>query len=198
MTTDAPFAECFVHIIDTGLKCPQCQGPIFHGKGKTEANTEISQIYSCSCSALAGGPYTFNKRCPLSVERWVDYNERKWKRPNAIPQKCHGIALPPADFVPPSRARRVVEVYDPEKHGKLLKSRVGRWQAACRDAKDALEELMAIQEEFADWQSNLPENFADSPLAEKLQAMVDLDLSEALAAVEEADCADLPLGFGRD
>ena len=121
--------------------------------------------------------------------------------PNARRQSACFIArdsIAPLDFAPSERARRVVKDYNPEEHAKLLKSRVARWEAACADAKDAIKELIGIQEEFSDWQANLPENFQEGALADKLGEVCDLNFDDALSAIEEAEQIDLPLGFGRD
>ena len=63
---------------------------------------------------------------------------------------------------------------------------------------DGLRELKDLQEEYQEWQDNLPENLQDSPVSEKLQVVADLDLDSAVEVVEEAEGMDLPLGFGRD
>lgn len=51
--------------------------------------------------------------------------------------------------------------------------------------------LVEAQSEYATWLESLPENLRDSPLAEALQAICDLDLAELEAIVP-------PRGFGRD
>ena len=51
--------------------------------------------------------------------------------------------------------------------------------------------LVEAQVEYAAWLDGLPENLRDSALAEALQAICDLDLSELQAIVP-------PRGFGRD
>ena len=51
--------------------------------------------------------------------------------------------------------------------------------------------LVKAQVEYAAWLESLPDNLRDSPLAEALQAICDLDLSELQASVP-------PRGFGRD
>ena len=51
--------------------------------------------------------------------------------------------------------------------------------------------LVEAQVEFAAWLDSLPDNLRDSALAEALQAICDLDLSELQAIVP-------PRGFGRD
>jgi len=51
--------------------------------------------------------------------------------------------------------------------------------------------LVGLQQEFQEWRDNLPETLQSGALAEKLDAICDLDLSE-LEGIE------VPLGFGRD
>jgi hypothetical protein len=51
--------------------------------------------------------------------------------------------------------------------------------------------LVEAQVEFAEWLDSLPDNLRDSALAEALQAICDLDLSELQAVIP-------PRGFGRD
>jgi hypothetical protein len=78
------------------------------------------------------------------------------------------------------------------------KSRSARWGEAASAASAALTDLKDIQQEFQDWMDNLPENLQSSNLADKLQTVCDLDIEGAQSTIEEAEGADLPLGFGRD
>ena len=64
------------------------------------------------------------------------------------------------------------------------RSRSKRWNGA-------LAEIIAIQAECAAWFEALPESLRDSPTAEALQEMIDLDL-DSIAAVQP------PRGYGRD
>jgi len=64
------------------------------------------------------------------------------------------------------------------------RSRPQRW-------RDAVDELVNLQEEYRTWLETIPDQLKDSPTGEALQAIVDLDLSE-LEAIEP------PRGFGRD
>jgi hypothetical protein len=64
------------------------------------------------------------------------------------------------------------------------RGRAQRWN-------DHLAGLVEAQIEYAAWLESLPDNLRDSPLAEALQAICDLDLSELQAIVP-------PRGFGRD
>jgi len=59
-----------------------------------------------------------------------------------------------------------------------------RWVAAVAT-------LLAVQDEYRAWRDNLPENLGASRLAEKLEAIAELDLEELLAIAP-------PRGYGRD
>jgi hypothetical protein len=59
-----------------------------------------------------------------------------------------------------------------------------RWAAA-------VGKLIALPDEYRGWLDNLPENLEASRLADKLQAITELDL-------EELQAVDLPRGYGRD
>ena len=64
------------------------------------------------------------------------------------------------------------------------RSRPQRWD-------DAVQTLLALQDQYRAWRDALPESLAGSATATLLEEVCDLDLSE-LEAVE------LPRGFGRD
>ena len=64
------------------------------------------------------------------------------------------------------------------------RGRAQRWN-------DHVAGLVEAQIEYAAWLESLPDNLRESPLAEALQAICDLDLSELQAIVP-------PRGFGRD
>jgi hypothetical protein len=64
------------------------------------------------------------------------------------------------------------------------RSRAQRW-------REAVAELLALQDEYATWYEALPDNLQDTATAEALQAIVGLDL-ESLADIVP------PRGFGRD
>jgi len=88
-------------------------------------------------------------------------------------------------------------------------SRPKRWSAAAQKladavdkAQEALSELQELQSEYEDILGNVPDNLRDGAFAEKLQAIVDLDLESGANELEnlagEVEGMDLPLGFGRD
>ena len=64
------------------------------------------------------------------------------------------------------------------------RSRARRWH-------DTVAKLTELQTQYMAWRDALPANQQDSALADALQAICDLDLTELQAI-------DPPLGFGRD
>lgn len=90
-------------------------------------------------------------------------------------------------------ARAVAELS--EAQGEIS-SAVDRFNTALNDVRD-------LQQEYSDWNDNLPESLQSSPVGEKLQAIVDLDLEDIELdgiddKVSEIESAELPLGFGKD
>ena len=51
--------------------------------------------------------------------------------------------------------------------------------------------LIALRDEYCTWLDSLPDNLHGSRLADKLQAIAELDL-------DELETIDPPLGYGRD
>ena len=85
------------------------------------------------------------------------------------------------------RANRLttpVEVITRPRRPTDRRSRPQRW-------RDAVEELLDLQATYADWLTTLPDGLRTSRMAEALQAMVDLDLTDL------AECQP-PRGYGRD
>jgi hypothetical protein len=85
------------------------------------------------------------------------------------------------------RARRLAQEPHPAMRRRPpadRRTRPQRW-------RDAVAELIALQAEYAAWSDALPESLRDSPTAEALQDIVDLDLDD-LAAIKP------PRGYGRD
>jgi hypothetical protein len=70
------------------------------------------------------------------------------------------------------------------RHPADRRSRPQRW-------RDAVNELLAIQATYANWLAALPDGLRGSLIAEVLEAMVELDLTD-LVEIE------LPRGYGRD
>jgi hypothetical protein len=70
------------------------------------------------------------------------------------------------------------------RHPAPHRSRPERWATAVAT-------LVAVQEEYRDWLDNLPATLEGSRLADKLQAICELDL-------EELQATDPPRGYGRD
>jgi hypothetical protein len=64
------------------------------------------------------------------------------------------------------------------------RSRPQRWH-------DAVAELLALQAEYAAWSDALPDSLTETPTAEALQAIVELDLNDLATILP-------PRGYGRD
>ncbi len=73
------------------------------------------------------------------------------------------------------------------------RSRARRWQ-------DAVAQLTELKAQYADWLEALPANQHDSALAEALQAICELDLSEleSVAPHAASDATDLPATNAQD
>ena len=93
---------------------------------------------------------------------------------NAERQRLHRERLKAGR--PPSRVRY--------RAPKDRRSKAQRWS-------DAVQELVDLQAEYQAWLDNLPDNFESSAVAERLEAICDLD-------VESLQDVDPPRGFGRD
>lgn len=81
---------------------------------------------------------------------------------------------------------------------KKKESRAARWSRLASEALGIAQELKEIQDEFESWKDNLSENLQSSPVGEKLEEICGIDLESAVSALEEAEGADVPLGYGRD
>ncbi len=103
---------------------------------------------------------------------------------------------------------------------KAPRTRPERWAAAIAEARDALDKanaalgalidplatLQELKDEYEAWKDNLPDNLQQSPTAEKLEEVCNLDfevdveslLDEVSALLDEAEGVDLPRGFGKD
>lgn len=97
-------------------------------------------------------------------------------------------------------------------------SRPKRWEAAASAAREAfdklrdmqdelhdvLSELADVQSEYQDWYDNMPPSLQEGPTGEKLSELtgldfdIEVDLADYEEAIDGAENADLPLGFGRD
>ncbi len=93
---------------------------------------------------------------------------------NAERQANHRARRQALQAIPAIRYRRPAD----------RRSRPQRWH-------DAVAELLALQAEYAAWFDILPDSLSQTPSAEALQDVVELDLSD-LVAIQP------PRGYGRD
>jgi len=103
-----------------------------------------------------------------------------------MPRHRLGIApMTPAERQARHRARlRQNGCTTPPSAAPRIRPRPRRWAAA-------VAALVNLQDEYRAWLDNLPPNLEGSRLAEKLQAIAELDL-------EELQTIDPPRGYGRD
>jgi len=99
--------------------------------------------------------------------------------------RIHTLPLTAAERQARHRAKRRQQSGSPDvAPARRLPPRPERWTAA-------VAMLISLQHEYCTWLDNLPENLEGSRLADKLQAITELDL-------EELQAVDLPRGYGRD
>ena len=103
-----------------------------------------------------------------------------------MPRPRLGIApMTPAERQARHRARRRQHgCTTPPSPAPRISPRPRRWAAA-------VAALVNLQDEYRAWLDNLPPNLEGSSLAEKLQAIAELDL-------EELQTINPPRGYGRD
>src|SRR5271167_3262799 len=103
-----------------------------------------------------------------------------------MPRQCLGAGpMTAAQRQARSRARRHQQPDTlPEAPRRRIRPRPERWAAA-------VTVLVDLQNEYRAWLDNLPASLEASRLAEKLQAITELDL-------EELQAIDPPRGYGRD
>ena len=84
--------------------------------------------------------------------------------------------------------------------GKLppRESRAARWQRHANEAYSSVEELISMQQEFAEAKEGQPDSLQDAPFAQKCDEICGIDLESALDPLGEAANAEVPLGFKRD
>ena len=107
-----------------------------------------------------------------------------------MPEDCKPEAAPPltnAERQANDRARRQALQATPvirHRQPTDRRSRPQRWY-------DAVAELLALQAEYSNWSDTLTESLSETPTAEALLVIVELDLSD-LAAIQPSR------GYGRD
>ena len=93
-------------------------------------------------------------------------------------------------------------------------------ESAASDFESAMQDLADVKQEYQDWYDNMPEGLQQGATGEKLEAIANIDvenvtvcmddiqsaiqaavedlLTEASDVLDEAEGAELPMGFGRD
>lgn len=88
---------------------------------------------------------------------------------------------------------------------KRFDAALARASSAAVDLRTTLDDLDGLKDEWREWFDNLPENFQQTALGEKLEEISELDTwgfetaaDEIEMLVSELEATDLPRGFGRD
>ena len=81
--------------------------------------------------------------------------------------------------------------------GKLppRESRAQAWPRLAGEAAAVIEELINYQSEFERAKDAQPDSLQDGPFAQKCDQICDIDLGSALSTLQEAEAAEVPLGF---
>lgn len=108
----------------------------------------------------------------------------------------------------PTKAQRWQEAIDA---ARTAASKAENVQEQLREAKqevvDALDALRDMAQEFGEPYDNMSEGLQQTPFGQKCEAMQNLDLDgadvddeldELVSKIDEAEGAEIPLGFGRD
>jgi len=84
--------------------------------------------------------------------------------------------------------------------GKLPRreSRAAAWSRLAGEAAANIEELISLQAEFERANDAQPDNLQVGPFGQKCDEICGIDLESALSTLQEAEGAEVPLGFGRD
>jgi hypothetical protein len=84
--------------------------------------------------------------------------------------------------------------------GKLppRESRADAWGRHYAEACSSIEALISTQQEFEEARDGQPDSLREAPFAQKCDAICAIDLESALSTLQEAESAEVPLGFGRD
>lgn len=118
----------------------------------------------------------------------------------------------PAPAVPAKRPKKVKPPSRGDRWAQAVgaaKDALAAIQAAHGDLETAMADLCEVQSEYSEWKDNLDGKFEGSALVEKLDAVCDLSfdsiasdletaIGEAESTLDDAEGAELPLGFGRD
>jgi len=99
-------------------------------------------------------------------------------------RRIGAVPMSPAERQARRRAQRRWDNHTPQPPARRTPPRPKRWAAA-------VAVLIDLQDEYRVWLDNLPTSLQGSRLAERLQAITELDLDELQAI-------DPPRGYGRD
>jgi predicted transcriptional regulator len=114
--------------------------------------------------------------------------------------------------VPPAKVKRQKPKSRPARWAEAVGNAISALEAIAAEVEkfeEAMAELTELKSEYEEWKDNLPESLQSSAVAEKLEAIADIDfegqaevitsaIDDVRSVLDDAEGMDLPQGFGRD
>jgi hypothetical protein len=170
---------------------------------RTKINTNIEDDTKIDRKASAKALAEFNVACTTSLPEMNSEHLQE-----AVDRFAEIVEVPAKKLMPDLRelqsdlkiAKAEVTALKRTLAGKLPphESRAAAWQRLAGDACRCIEDLIEYQQEFQDAKDGQPDSSQDGPFAQKCEEICGIDLESALSTLQEAESADVPLGFGRD
>jgi hypothetical protein len=170
---------------------------------KTSINANMEDGTKIDPKASANALAEFNGACSTCLPQMSE---------NDLQAAIYGFAeiveVPAKELMPDLRqlqhelkiAKAEVTALKRKLAGKLppRESRADAWGRHYAEACSSIEALISMQQEFEEARDGQPDSLREAPFAQKCDAICAIDLESALSTLQEAESAEVPLGFGRD
>jgi len=200
-TVAAPEAEPTVEEAEAEMKRLKAQRAAL--KTRINANANMEDGTKIDPKASANAMAEFNAACSTCLPQMSE---------NDLQAAIYGFAevveVPAKELMPDLRqlqhelkiAKAEVTALKRKLAGKLppRESRADAWGRHSAEARSSIEALISMQQEFEEAKDGQPDSLQEGPYAQKCEEICAIDLESALSTLEEAEAAEVPLGFGRD
>jgi hypothetical protein len=200
-TVAAPEAEPTVEEAEAEVKRLKAQRAAL--KTRINANANMEDGTKIDPKASANAMAEFNAACSTCLPQMSE---------NDLQAAIYGFAevveVPAKELMPDLRqlqhelkiAKAEVTALKRKLAGKLppRESRADAWGRHSAEACSSIEALISMQQEFEEAKDGQPDSLQEGPYAQKCEEICAIDLESALSTLEEAEAAEVPLGFGRD
>jgi hypothetical protein len=200
-TVAAPEAEPTVEEAEAEVKRLKAQRAAL--KTRINANANMEDGTKIDPKASANAMAEFNAACSTCLPQMSE---------NDLQAAIYGFAevveVPAKELMPDLRqlqhelkiAKAEVTALKRKLAGKLppRESRADAWGRHSGEARSSIEALISMQQEFEEAKDGQPDSLQEGPYAQKCEEICAIDLESALSTLEEAEAAEVPLGFGRD